>query len=312
MRKRVAMVLGLAAIILMHSTHLYATAFQYTREATPETLTVGDVVEVRVVVTHSKDTQVTPDTVSLPEIFSLRGTQHTATVSGNSVIETWTYQIAVFEPGKHTIPESRLRQRLAEGNAVIHPMPAIMLSVVSLLPATASVVGTLKPLLEISLPRWLWLIAMGCLALCAWGLWARYRNRQIPLNGVATPALSPKEDAMAAIDTLATSGAIERGDYAMVYSRIPDILKRFLSRHYGQKMQEMTSSEVIKTLRNMGLDPWIHTDIQRLFSQSDYVKFAHADSSAQACYQLINTLKKSITAIAEPPEPASTQSGLQP
>ena len=312
MRKLVTMVLGLAAILLMHSTHLCATAFQYTREATQETLTVGDIVEIRVVVTRNQDTQVTPDTVSLPEIFSLRGPQHTATVSGNSVIETWAYQIAVFEPGKHTIPESRLRHRLAEGNTVIHTLPAITLSVVSLLPSTSSVVGTLKPLLAISLPLWLWLIGVGCLALCAWGLWARYRNRQPPLNVVATPALSPKEDAMSAIDTLATSGAIELGDYAMVYSRITDILKRFLSCHYRQKMQEMTSSEVIRTLRNMGLDPWIHTDIQGLFSQSDYVKFAHADSSAQACYQLINTLKKSISAIAESPETAPTESALRP
>ncbi len=311
-RKRWTTAFGIFFGIAIGSLPLSATPFHYTREATPQTITVGDIVDVRVTVTHGKDTQVTPDAMSLSDIFLLRSTQHSTTTSGNATVETWIYQIAVFEPGKHRIPESRLRQRLANGNTVIHTLPAIGLSVVSLLPATASAVGSLKPLMDVSLTLWPWLIGLTCLSLGLWWLLRRYRNRHRPVYTDTTPVLSPKEEAMAAIDTLTTSGTIERGDYDMACSAITDILKRFLSRHYQKKMQEMTSSEVIATLRDMALAPWIHTDIQELFSKSDYVKFAHADSSAQACYQLISTLKNSIAEISALSETASTEETSHP
>ena len=190
-------------------------------------------------------------------------------------------------------------------------MPPITLNVVSILPPTTSAVGTLKPLMDISLTRWPWLLGGAFFALGAWLLWRRYRRKQTP-DIPAIPTLSPKEEAMSAIAALTASGAIERGDYDMACSRITDILKRFLSRHYQQKMQKMTSSEVISALQNMGLDPWIYTDIQELFAQSDYVKFAHADSSAQACHHLINTLKKSLLAISESTEKGPEEEAPQP
>jgi hypothetical protein len=291
-----ALLLGL--LLLLWGSPIGATSFEYTRHATPQSLTVGDIVDLQLTVTHQDAGQVTPNKLILPAAFLLRGTQYQREVSGNATVETWTYQLTVFETGKHNIPETQLRQKLPNGSTVIHKLPPIALNVVSLLPANTATVQGLKPLLDISLTLWPWLLGLSILTLMAWWAWQHYRTKQYPEQPVIHPPLSPKDEALAAINTLTTSGLMMRGEYDKVYTEITDILKRFLSRHYHQKMQEMTSTEVIQTLKEMDIDPWIHTDIQQLLAQADIVKFAHAPSSEEACYHVITVLKSTIVGIA--------------
>jgi hypothetical protein len=299
------------AIILLCAP-LWASTFQYTREATPKTITVGDVVDIQLTVTHSDDITVTPDAIVWPEPFMIQSQDTTKTVSGNTLVETWHYKVAVFEPGEQQIPESVLRQILHNGTTVAHKLAAIPLHIVSILPATTNAVGALKPLLGPSLTLWPWLLGLGCLVLGLWWLWKNKRNKAKALTEEEIPLLSAKEEALLAIETLTTSGSIDRQAYKEACLTMTEILKRFLSRHYHQKMQEMTSEEVSTALQLTPLDLPLLKRVRILLRNCDHIKFANSSSSPEDCYALLKTLRDTISEIADMADPTTEGASPQP
>lgn len=286
------------AIFFLAATQTWASSFSYTREASPKSITVGDVVDVHLTVRYSDDTHATPDAIAWKDIFVAQDPQATRTTSGNTITETWHYRVSVFEPGKHNIPATTVRQTLANEAVVIHKLPGIPLNVVSILPATASAVGALKPLLRPSLTLWPWLLGLLALGGLLWWIWRTRQKRHMDKLPQTIPTLSPKEEALAAIQTLLTSGAIDNGQYKDACMAMTDILKRFLSRHYHQKMQEMTSTEVASTLRATTIAKPVLQNIRNLLRDCDQIKFANGSASTAVCQEQVQNLQDIILTLA--------------
>jgi len=309
--KRISILIATIAIWTL-TAPLSAAPFRYTREATPESITVGDLVDIHLSIVHQEDIRVTPDPVVWPETFQFNTVHQTQSVSGNLITDTWHYKVAIFEPGEQTIPEAIVRQTLANGMTVAHKLPAITVNVVSILPANTATVGGLKPLLAPALTLWPWLLGLGCIALVVWGLWKYKRSKVAMHTVVAEPLLSPKEEALLAIETLTSSGIIDRQDYKAACLSMTEILKRFLSRHYHQKMQEMTSEEVSNALQSTSLDIGLLKRIRILLRNCDQIKFANSSSSQDYAYGLCDTLRNIISEIASTADSAAEGDATQP
>lgn len=127
------------------------------------------------------------------------------------------------------------------------------------------------------------------------GGYAYYRNRQmpqvvpkvvaLPVSDVYTP--SAMEQAITALNHLASSSLLFEEDYKSYYSQLIDILKVYIHVQKGWHVQEQTSSELLRTMRDAG-EPQEQTDLMaRLLQEADGSKFAKArPTSAQALQAL--------------------------
>lgn len=303
------MAIVLALCVLCGHTASADTTFAYHRTATPEKVTVGDVINVALTVTQTGDTTATPAPLVLSDTFHIREQTHVQTTSGNTVTTVWSTKIAAFEPGRLTIPTGTLTYTLANGQIKTYTLPPIAITVVSILPSTASTVGTLKPLLTISWTWWPW--ALGTIGLLVLGflVWKRIRSGTKDKIKMSTPRLSPAEEAYVALDKLLVSGKIESAMHKEVSLALTDILKGFFSKHFQDKMQELTSEELLHSRHIHQLPSDAQSTLRELLHRLDYIKFANGTYSTEAIYRDIQIIKHLIqeatgpTTCAEEPHP---------
>jgi hypothetical protein len=289
------------------AAHLHANTLEYTRTATPDSITVGDIVTITLSVQHDKNTQVSPDAMTWPDPFMLQEVQKSASVSGNISTDVWVYKVAIFEPGQHNVPETSLTQLLPNGSSVSHKVPKLPLTVVSILPATTSAIGGIKPLLDIAPTLWPWILGLIVIGGVMGWLWHKRRSKHHENTQPKQPVLSPKEEALHASEMLRAAKTIDAQNYKLACLTMTEILKRFLSRQYHQKMQEMTSSEVIDTLKQLHVPPEDILTIRDFFASCDQIKFAKSPSSIAFCYGLLETVCTHIRNSADPTPKSDSQ-----
>ncbi len=81
---------------------------------------------------------------------------------------------------------------------------------------------------------------------------------------------------MQRLETLRTENLCDKGQEKEYYTRLTDILRSYLDTRFGINAMEMTSSQIVKSLRNNEETRMPEKYMSRVLEIADFVKFAKA------------------------------------
>lgn len=93
------------------------------------------------------------------------------------------------------------------------------------------------------------------------------RDKQIPL-------LPPYDEAIQALNQLKASDLWQTGQERQYYTRLTDILRRYLQRQFQINAMEMTTTEIMRQMRSNPTTKPSQTLIDKILTMADFVKFA--------------------------------------
>lgn len=251
---------------------------QLDSQVDPAQVTVGDLIRLTLTVTAAPGLE-----VDLPEPapdlgeFEVLGHEAAGPVEedGNRI---WTvvYTLALYETGSFEVPPVTVGYRGEGVDAGSVRTQEHSVRVESTLSDDSKDILDIKGPLEI--PRslwslWPWLAAALVLAALIF-LYLRRKGGEAPSAVARKPRLPPYDEAYQALCRLRDSGLLEEGQLKPYFTRLSEIIRRYLERRYPIKTMESTTTQVLDQLRKMALA----LDQQQLFRDflpcCDLVKFA--------------------------------------
>ncbi len=205
------------------------------------------------------------------------------------VLETWTEEVSPVEtrvhfrlaayrlPGDLEVARLAVRYRDEAGEmASVETEPVAVRVGTSLTPDVTDI-HDIKDPMALEVPRdWsllLWLLLAALLALVAYLI---YRKLRKDTEDEAAPAWvppprPPHEEAEAALARLAEKGLIAKGEIALFYTELTDIIKRYAGRRFEVPYLERTTEEVLSDLaaKEVSTPP-----LRAILEVADLVKFA--------------------------------------
>lgn len=205
------------------------------------------------------------------------------------VLETWTEEVSPVETKLHfrlaafQLPEDlevaplALRYRGADGEMARVETEAVAVRVVTSLTPEVTDIHDIKDPVALEVPRdWsllLWLLLALVLALVAYLIYRKLRKdtEQETAPKWVAPPRPPHEEAEAALARLAEKGLIEKGEIALFYTELTDIMKRYAGRRFEVPYLERTTEEVLSDLaaKQVSTPP-----LRAILEIADLVKFA--------------------------------------
>jgi hypothetical protein len=282
MTTRRARLLPLLAALLLLALPLGAARAQgavaTTLTAEPAQVTVGDPVSLTLSVTHpSGYFVIVPQLDAVWGDFAVAGQSPATTTDNGDGTETTTvvYDTRLFAPGEFTTPPLTYTVTDGAGNLYEFTAQPVGVSVASVLVEGDTELRDIKPQAAIPTATWLYLLGGG-LALAALGaglLWLARRRRPAPA------AVDTRSGYQRALDDLAAVAALNLptdGRFNEHYSRVTDIVRRYLGATYHIPVVERTTDEIRRDdLVTAALDPALRARFVAFLQDSDLVKFAN-------------------------------------
>ena len=283
-----------------------------TATASKAEVTVGETFTVEVKDTGPAGTTYTFPGEAATDAFELRAPPAAAGSSAGPEPGTHRYEASVYALGEATIPPIPVRYRLpdgAEGEVSSSPLP---LKVTSLLPKDAQQqkLADIRGPLSVGVGRAFWValvVALGLAAALAAWLVRRRRKAEAPA-AARVPELPPDLEALRALDTLAASGVLRRGEYRSFYIRLAAVAKRYLERRLGAPVLEMTTTETLAFLRAHAHGDSLLPVVRDLAEAADRVKFARGQGLAQEAERHLAAVRALVPALEARLRPAEAVS----
>ncbi len=193
------------------------------------------------------------------------------------------YQAMAMALNDVSLPPIEVGYRLpdgAHGKAATEAVPIRVLSVLPKDPAERKLADIRGPL-SVSASAAFWAALGGLVVLSViLGAWL-IRRRRAPVAAAtpSTPAQPPDAEARAALDRLAASDLLTRGEYRAFYIALTDVAKRYLERRLDAPVLEMTSSEMVSFLREHPSGKALAMAARDLATAADHVKFARGSAA---------------------------------
>lgn len=244
----------------------------------PAQVTVGDLIRFTLTVTADPGVEVDlpgPD----PDLgeFEIMGHAVAGPVEeeGNRI---WTvaYSLALYETGSFEIPPVAVSYRgdgIQDGSVETREHSV---RVESTLSDDSEDILDIKGPLEI--PRSLWSLwpwfaaALGLTALIL--LYLRRKRAEAPSAISRKPRLPPYDEAYQALCRLRDSGLLEEGQLKPYFTRLSEIIRRYLERRYLIQAMESTTTQLLDQLRKLSLALDELKLFRDFFPCCDLVKFA--------------------------------------
>ena len=145
-------------------------------------------------------------------------------------------------------------------------------------------------------------------------LWTRLKeNKPIIAHVRLIKKIPPHQKALKDIDTLKTERMSVSEDQKTYYTRLTEVLRKYIKERFGFNAMEMTSSEIIERLQQVE-DRKMIDELKELFSTADLVKFAkystlinENDANLVSAIDFINTTKQDIQPTVERVESRLTE-----
>jgi hypothetical protein len=114
------------------------------------------------------------------------------------------------------------------------------------------------------------------LAILGWYLYNKYlKNRQVVKEEVIYDPKIPADIlALEALRKLKDEKIWQQNEFKLYYTKLTDILRIYILRVFNINALDMTSSEIIESLKNMPFDENIKNELKYILTNSDLVKFA--------------------------------------
>ncbi len=278
-------------------------------------VTVGDLIRFTLTVTAVPGVEVVlPE--SDPDLgeFEVLGHEVAGPVDeeGNRI---WTvaYTLALYETGSFEIPPVTVGYGGDGNESGSVRTQEHSVRVESTLSDDSKDILDIKGPLEIPRSLWsLWPWAVAVLAVAALILlYLRRRGGEAPSAVARKPRLPPYEEAYQALCRLRDSGLLEEGRLKPYFTRLSEIIRRYLERRYPIQAMESTTTEVLDQLRKMALALDELQLFRDFFPCCDLVKFAKFSPSVPE-QERVTELAFRILEVTRPAEPVSPDSESTP
>ena len=171
-------------------------------------------------------------------------------------------------------------------------------------------VHDIKPVEEVPfgltdwLPDYWWLWLLGLL-LIAGGLLAYFKYFRKGINPLKPlkKRLPPYEEAMANLQRLKAAQLWQQGQEKEYFTGLTDILRVYIDRRFGVNAVEMTSTQIIDTLKHNNETKAVNEQLEMILEVADFVKFANvrplADDNEVAYQRAVNFVEATRPVVEE-------------
>lgn len=127
------------------------------------------------------------------------------------------------------------------------------------------------------LPDYWWAWLLGLLLIAA-GIWAYHKYYKKGINPLkpSKKRLPPYEEAMINLQNLKAAQLWQKGQEKEYFTGLTDILRVYIDRRFGINAVEMTSSQIIDTLKKNDETKAVNEQLEMILEVADIVKFANA------------------------------------
>lgn len=122
---------------------------------------------------------------------------------------------------------------------------------------------------------WAWLLGLLLIAAAIWAYLAFHKKGVNPLRPTKK-RLPPYEEAMLSLQNLKAAQLWQQGKEKEYFTGLTDILRVYLDRRFGINAVEMTSSQIIDTLKKNEETKAVNEQMEMILEVADIVKFANA------------------------------------
>ncbi len=265
------------------------------------TITIGDIVRYTLLVKHSKDVQVDmPASGVNLGMFEIQDYEiKEPEKKDGMLVEVVTFQISVYDTGSYVIPPVLVEYQV-EGDSLRQAMQSeeVAIRVDSVKPSEADDIQDVKAPLAVppdyTLYYWIGGLALLLLLIAATIYIYLKKYRKGPVTFFAPPPPRPAHElAYEALDGLEQSSLLTEGRFKEYYIRISEIIRIYLSQRYEIDVLEMTTYELIETLRKVYDIDAKHIDlIYEFMSTCDLVKFAKHIPADDDCRRIMTASRK--------------------
>lgn len=180
----------------------------------------------------------------------------------------WEIPAAKYMVGRDTIFSNAL-------NLKVVPVNVDSMTIVHGYKGTADVPFNLFDYLPDFIYYYWWILVL-VLALAAVGyyLYQRHKNGK-PMLKSQKKEIPPFDEAIEALNSLKAAKLWQNGQEKEYFTRLTDILRRYIDRRFGINAVEMTSSQIIDTLRRNEETKAVNEQLKLILEVADFVKFAN-------------------------------------
>lgn len=122
---------------------------------------------------------------------------------------------------------------------------------------------------------WAWLLALLLIGGAIW-LYRKYYKKGINPLKPSRKRLPPYEEAMINLQNLKAAQLWQRGQEKEYFTGLTDILRVYIDRRFDINAVEMTSSQIIDTLKRNEETKAVNEQLEMILEVADIVKFANA------------------------------------
>ncbi len=284
-----------------------------------QSVTIGDPITYTLVPSWKPGITIIPPTreMDLGSFEVLEFAASDPVESEGRITQVFTYTIAVYDLGEHTIPAAEVSYTGESGQVGTAAAGAIPITVGSVITEKEPTLRPIKAPLAITprLSRVLLVMLPLIVAVAAvliYLLWWRRRPKRDVLDMVVSaPQLSPEEEAYRALEEIAGLGLLGEGRIKEHYTLVSEVIRRYLGRRFQIQTLERTTTEVLRDLDPI-LDASLLRDIGGFLRDCDSVKFAKYVPPQVDRQRLIRRATQIVDTCAPSPEPEVYGEALAP
>lgn len=206
--------------------------------------------------------------------------------------DSLVYRLQFFGTENYTIP--RLEFNLSDSETTLSTTPVPLYFQTLITNPEEEEFRALKPIFEFARIWWPWILALLLLIAALWygyRYYKKYQQNRVDAPPAAKPApfVSPLFTLNNSLKTLPRPSSLHhREEYESFYMTLGDAIRLYLKQVYEFQALEMTTREIIDSLRKNLASQEIITITRKVLNEADMVKFANFtpdNSMALSVYQ---------------------------
>lgn len=237
-----------------------------------------------------------------------------STIADDRTVQTFDYTLQAFDPGLLTLPPLGIipapgADTIFSGHFTLKVL-AVDVDTVNMVAMPLAPVVNAHMRWHDYVPLWIvWVLAAIIIIAAGILLWLKFRTRKQQIAIQKKKPVPPYELAIRRLDNLRKQGLAASGHEKEFYTELTDILRQYLHGRFGINAMEMTSSQIVRTLRSNPDTRMPAEQMDAVLRVADFVKFAKerplADDNERAMMRatdFVNTTKPA-------PVPAEGENG---
>lgn len=250
---------------------------------------IGDQVRLKISVTYPPSATLSPpnvgvmDTLKTIEILQNQATEPVPI--GDNLRREYNFLLTSFDSGVHWIPALPIVYTLAGKSDTTYsielPLEVRTVPMVSDSTELAPIKSIVKEPLRLG--DYLPIVAgIVCIAALAWLLWyflSRKKTAPLAIAEIQKPA---HEIAFEKLEALGNAKLWQQGKLKQFHSELTFILREYIENKYHLQALELTTDEILVQFPKTGLPEILGTDLKKILTVADLVKFAKAEPPVDA------------------------------